>query len=96
VLSLKRKIEEEIDDAKLEARAKKELSAVKREKKDVGKVIPTHQTTDYEKSLKKIATRGGLVCVSLTLPSCSTLQCIEGGSKNSRRTGSRRNTKKYR
>ena len=64
-MSLKRKIEEEIDDAKLEARAKKELSAAKRVKKDVGKVIPTHQSTDYEKSLKKLATRGGLILYRL-------------------------------
>lgn len=74
MLSLKRKIEEEIDDAKLEAKAKKQLTAEKKEKKDIGKVIPTHITTDYEKSLRKIATRGGNIIAVHSSPKYLVVQ----------------------
>eukprot|EP00842_Homolaphlyctis_polyrhiza_P006340 jgi/Hompol1/6707/HPOL_001638-RA len=58
ILSKKRKIEKDIDDAKLEAKALKVLTANKKVKQEKGRVIPDHTTTDYEKQLRRLATRG--------------------------------------
>lgn len=58
ILSKKRHIEEEIDDAKLEQKARKLLTAEKRLLENKGRLIPDHSTTDYEKKLRKLATRG--------------------------------------
>ena len=59
VLSLKRKYEQDLDNQKLEVKAKKLLKLSKREKSDVSRVIPDYSTMVHEKDLKKIATRGG-------------------------------------
>jgi hypothetical protein len=61
VLSLKRKYEQDLDNQKLEAKAKKLLKLSKREKSDVSRVIPDFSTMVHEKDLKKIATRGGMI-----------------------------------
>ncbi|KAJ3273498.1 Molybdate-anion transporter [Terramyces sp. JEL0728] len=58
VLSLKRKIEKDIDEEKLEERAKKLLTTDKKKEKDVGRIIPDNSDLDYEKSLRKMATKG--------------------------------------
>jgi predicted DNA-binding antitoxin AbrB/MazE fold protein len=58
VLSLKRKIEIDLDDKKLEEKAKKKISQDKKEHLEIGRVYPTNDTLPYEKSLKKIGTRG--------------------------------------
>jgi hypothetical protein len=43
----------------LEAKALKLLSKDKKSKEETGRVIPDHSKTDYEKGLRKVATRGG-------------------------------------
>ncbi|KAJ3000499.1 hypothetical protein HDV02_005364 [Globomyces sp. JEL0801] len=58
VLSLKRKIETDIDDAKLEEKARKLMTKEKKVQKDIGRLIPDNTTLDYEKKLRKTATRG--------------------------------------
>ncbi|KAJ3290356.1 hypothetical protein HK104_006833 [Borealophlyctis nickersoniae] len=58
ILSKEKHIERSIDEAKLDAKARKLIANEKREKADVGRVLPTHTTTDYEKKLRKVATRG--------------------------------------
>lgn len=62
ILAKKKHIEAELDDAKLAAKAKKLLAAEKKTKLDVGRVIPDHTTTDGEKQLRKLATKGG-ICI---------------------------------
>jgi hypothetical protein len=59
VLSQKRRIEIEIDDKKLEERAKKQITLDKKVFNNIGRVIPTNDTLPYEKQLRKISTRGG-------------------------------------
>ncbi|KAI8909631.1 Rrp15p-domain-containing protein [Gorgonomyces haynaldii] len=58
ILSKKRNIEAEIDDAKLEAKAKRVLNAEKKLKMNAGHVVPTHANAGYEKMLRKTATKG--------------------------------------
>ena len=61
ILSKKRHYEKDIDEAKIEQRAKKILSQERKSKAEIGKVIPSHETTDYEKRLRKVATKGGTI-----------------------------------
>ncbi|KAJ3305257.1 hypothetical protein HDV03_001855 [Kappamyces sp. JEL0829] len=84
VLSLKRKIEADIDEAKLVAKAKKLLSSEKKQKIDVGRVIPDHSTTDYEKKLRKVATRGVVQLFNALRAAQKTAQdlALEGIQKN--------------
>ncbi|KAJ1344991.1 hypothetical protein BSLG_000506 [Batrachochytrium salamandrivorans] len=58
ILSKKRTIEAEIDEEKLDAKARKVLSADRKARNEKGRVIPDHTTMTYEKKLKKLATRG--------------------------------------
>ncbi|KAJ3186253.1 hypothetical protein HDU85_007693 [Gaertneriomyces sp. JEL0708] len=58
ILSKQKHIEKSIDNEKLEAKARKLIAAEKKKKEDVGRIKPDHSTTDYEKKLRKIATRG--------------------------------------
>ncbi|KAL2911951.1 hypothetical protein HK105_208561 [Polyrhizophydium stewartii] len=58
ILSKKRHFEAAIDEAKLDAKARRILAAERKTKVDLSHVIPDHTTTDYEKKLRKIATRG--------------------------------------
>ncbi|KAJ3033678.1 hypothetical protein HDV00_005897 [Rhizophlyctis rosea] len=58
ILSKEKQIERSIDEAKLDAKARKIVANEKRKLAEVGRVIPTHATTDYEKKLRKVATRG--------------------------------------
>ncbi|KAI8149880.1 Rrp15p-domain-containing protein [Fennellomyces sp. T-0311] len=50
--------ERKIEDEKLEYKARKMLSAEKKAQKERGRVIPDYTTFDYEKRLRKVATRG--------------------------------------
>ncbi|KND02170.1 uncharacterized protein SPPG_02662 [Spizellomyces punctatus DAOM BR117] len=58
ILAKQKHIERALDEQKLEAKARKIIAAEKKEKADVGRIIPDHTTTDYEKKLRKVATRG--------------------------------------
>ncbi|KAJ3050096.1 hypothetical protein HK097_008919 [Rhizophlyctis rosea] len=58
ILAKEKHLERSIDEAKLDAKARKIIAAEKKKLADVGRVIPTHATTDYEKKLRKVATRG--------------------------------------
>ncbi|KAH6563310.1 hypothetical protein BASA61_009890 [Batrachochytrium salamandrivorans] len=58
ILSKKRTIEADIDEEKLDAKARKVLSADRKARNEKGRVIPDHTTMTYEKKLKKLATRG--------------------------------------
>ena len=51
--------ERKIEDEKLEYKARKLLTAEKKAQKERGRVIPDYTTFDYEKRLRKVATRGG-------------------------------------
>jgi hypothetical protein len=52
-------IERAVDDQLLEAKAKKALSGEKKQKLEKGRVLPESAVNDFEKRLKKVATRGG-------------------------------------
>jgi hypothetical protein len=58
ILAKKRKLETDIDEAKLEEKAKKLITSQRKLKKDVGRVKPTPETLTFEKQLKKVATKG--------------------------------------
>ncbi|KAJ1981410.1 pre-60S ribosomal particles component [Dimargaris verticillata] len=47
-----------IDDEKLELRAQKTLTAERQREKNVNRVIPDFSNAEYEKKLRKVATRG--------------------------------------
>lgn len=59
ILAKQKHIERQLDNEKLEAKARKLIAAEKKQKADEGRIIPDHTTTDYEKRLRKVATRGG-------------------------------------
>ncbi|KAJ3096308.1 hypothetical protein HDU97_006038 [Phlyctochytrium planicorne] len=59
ILSRQKGIERKIDNEKLEARAKRLVSAEKKQKKDSQRLKPTSLSNELEKKLRKIATRGG-------------------------------------
>ncbi|KAI9260472.1 Rrp15p-domain-containing protein [Phascolomyces articulosus] len=50
--------ERKIEDEKLEYKARKLLTAEKKAQKERGRVIPDYTSFDYEKRLRKVATRG--------------------------------------
>ncbi|KAJ3260774.1 Molybdate-anion transporter [Boothiomyces macroporosus] len=77
VLSLKRKIEKDIDEEKLEERAKKLLSTDKKREKDIGRVIPDNTDLDYEKSLRKMATKGGIFDVIVVVQLFNALRAAQ-------------------
>jgi hypothetical protein len=58
ILSKKRKLETEIDEQKLEQKAKKLITSQRKLKREVGRVKPGPETLSYEKTLRKVATRG--------------------------------------
>lgn len=51
-------MERKIEDEKLDYKARKILSAQKKQNKERGRVIPDFTTFEYEKRLRKVATRG--------------------------------------
>ncbi|KAI8911397.1 Rrp15p-domain-containing protein [Powellomyces hirtus] len=58
ILAKQKHLERAIDNEKLEAKARKVISAEKKQKAEVGHAKLDHTTTDYEKKLRKVATRG--------------------------------------
>lgn len=58
--------ERKIEEEKLEYKARKVLAAEKKALKEKGHVIPDYTTFEYEKRLRKVATRGGK-CIVIAL-----------------------------
>ncbi|KAI9308864.1 Rrp15p-domain-containing protein [Cunninghamella echinulata] len=58
ILARSKGVERKIEDEKLEYKAKKMLSAEKKKIKNQGRIIPDYTTFEYEKRLRKVATRG--------------------------------------
>ncbi|KAG1057398.1 hypothetical protein G6F46_000716 [Rhizopus delemar] len=58
ILARSKGVERKIEDEKLDYKARKILSAQKKAEKERGRVIPDYTTFDYEKKLRKVATRG--------------------------------------
>ncbi|KAI8810939.1 Rrp15p-domain-containing protein [Cladochytrium replicatum] len=58
ILSKRKSITRQIENAALEKKARKALADEKKEKQDKDRVVPDVTTMDYEKRLRKIATRG--------------------------------------
>ncbi|KAI8060542.1 Rrp15p-domain-containing protein [Gongronella butleri] len=58
ILARSKGTERKLEDEKLEYKARKMLTAEKRKLKDQGRVIPNFTTFEYEKRLRKVATRG--------------------------------------
>jgi hypothetical protein len=58
ILAKKRKLEDDINEAKLEEKAKKFITSQRKLKKDVGRIKPSSETLTFEKQLKKVATKG--------------------------------------
>ncbi|KAI8808126.1 Rrp15p-domain-containing protein [Cladochytrium replicatum] len=58
ILSKRKSIARQIENAALENKARKALADEKKERQDKDRVIPDVTTIDYEKRLRKIATRG--------------------------------------
>lgn len=58
ILARSKNVERKIEDEKLDYKARKILSAQKKAEKERGRVIPDYTTFDYEKKLRKVATRG--------------------------------------
>lgn len=77
ILSEKAHIEIEIDDEKLAAKAKKALSAEKKAKTSTGCILPSPETMDYEKKLKKLATHGGTVLLDLVVQLFNALRAAQ-------------------
>lgn len=59
ILARSKGIERKIEDERLEHKARKVLSAERKALKTKGRVIPDYTTFEYEKQLRKVATRGG-------------------------------------
>ncbi|KAG0187957.1 hypothetical protein DFQ28_005637 [Apophysomyces sp. BC1034] len=59
ILARSKGTERKIEDEKLEYRARKLLSSEKKALKSKGRVVPDYTTFEYEKKLRKVATRGG-------------------------------------
>jgi hypothetical protein len=58
----------------------KQRKVIRQASRDKHMVIPTHATGDYERQLRKVATRGGskflfLIIVKLHRCSCCIIQC---------------------
>ncbi|KAI9270842.1 Rrp15p-domain-containing protein [Sporodiniella umbellata] len=58
ILARSKNVERKIEDEKLDYKARKILSAQKKAEKERGRIIPDYTTFDYEKKLRKVATRG--------------------------------------
>ncbi|KAG0168772.1 hypothetical protein DFQ30_004348 [Apophysomyces sp. BC1015] len=58
ILARSKGTERKIEDEKLEYRARKLLSSEKKALKSKGRVVPDYTTFEYEKKLRKVATRG--------------------------------------
>ncbi|KAI8391612.1 Rrp15p-domain-containing protein [Radiomyces spectabilis] len=58
ILARARGTERKIEDEKLEYKARKVISAEKKALRSKGRVIPDYTTFEYEKRLRKVATRG--------------------------------------
>ncbi|KAI8984700.1 Rrp15p-domain-containing protein [Mycotypha africana] len=58
ILARSKGVERKIEDEKLDYKARKILAAQKKAAKEKGRVIPDFTTFDYEKKLRKVATRG--------------------------------------
>ncbi|ORX58305.1 Rrp15p-domain-containing protein [Hesseltinella vesiculosa] len=58
ILARSKGTERKLEDEKLEYKARKMLTAEKRKLKDKGRVIPDYTGFEYEKRLRKVATRG--------------------------------------
>ncbi|KAI9312888.1 Rrp15p-domain-containing protein [Dichotomocladium elegans] len=58
ILARSKGTERKIEDEKLERKARKVLAAEKKALKEKGRVIPDYTTFEYEKRLRKVATRG--------------------------------------
>ncbi|ORX85492.1 Rrp15p-domain-containing protein [Basidiobolus meristosporus CBS 931.73] len=58
ILARSKGIEKKIEEEKLEYKARKALTAEKKKLAQKDRVVPDHTTLDYEKKLKKVATRG--------------------------------------
>lgn len=59
ILARSKGVERKIEDEKLEYKARKMLTAEKKKLKNQGRVIPDYTSFEYEKRLRKVATRGG-------------------------------------
>ena len=60
ILAQQKSIERAIDEEKLEAKARKSLAAEKKQRTEVSRKMPESATNEFEKRLKKVATRGGV------------------------------------
>ncbi|KAI8061836.1 Rrp15p-domain-containing protein [Gilbertella persicaria] len=58
ILARSKGVERKIEDEKLDHKARKILSAQKKALKEKGRVIPDFSSFEYEKRLRKVATRG--------------------------------------
>ncbi|KAI7904947.1 Rrp15p-domain-containing protein [Cokeromyces recurvatus] len=58
ILARSKGVERKLEDEKLDYKARKILSAQKKALKEKGRVIPDYTTFEYEKRLRKVATRG--------------------------------------
>ncbi|RCH86265.1 hypothetical protein CU097_007331 [Rhizopus azygosporus] len=58
ILARSKGVERKIEDEKLDYKAQKILSAQKKAAKEKGRVIPDYTSFEYEKRLRKVATRG--------------------------------------
>lgn len=58
ILARSKGIERKIEDEKLDYKARKILSAEKKKLRDTGRIIPDFTGYEYEKRLRKVATRG--------------------------------------
>lgn len=59
ILARSKGAERKIEDEKLEYKARKVLAAEKKALASKDRVVPDYTTMDYEKKLRKVATRGG-------------------------------------
>ncbi|CAO0796575.1 unnamed protein product [Mucor circinelloides] len=58
ILARSKGLERKLEDEKLDYKARKIMSAEKKALKEKGRVIPDFTTFEYEKRLRKVATRG--------------------------------------
>jgi hypothetical protein len=59
ILARSKGAERKIEDEKLEYKARKVLAAEKKALASKDRVVPDYTTMEYEKKLRKVATRGG-------------------------------------
>ncbi|KAI9343437.1 Rrp15p-domain-containing protein [Zopfochytrium polystomum] len=58
ILAKHKSIEHQLDEEKLELRARKALAAERKKRDDLARVFPQIAANDFEKRLRKVATRG--------------------------------------